>query len=77
MEVFPSQVLEGVEMPSGWEARLGSRYVEADDATVAVFDREFGNLAGPGGVPHRGDESADPNPVASLGSCSLTATETE
>ena len=44
MEVLPAQVLEGVEMPGRWKSRLGPGDVEADNATVAVFDGELGDL---------------------------------
>ena len=40
----------------GEEARLGSRDVEADDAAVAVPDRELGDLEGAIGMAHRRHE---------------------
>ena len=57
--------------------RLGPRDVEADNATVAVFDGELGDLPGPGGVSHRRDQRADTDAVASLGGRVLTAAETQ
>src|SRR5215475_9540752 len=42
VEVFPLQVLERVQMPGGWVARLRAGDVEADHAHVPVAHRQLG-----------------------------------
>lgn len=51
-------------MPGGRVAGLGARDVEADHAEIAVPVGEFGDLQGAGGVPHGGEQGADPDAVA-------------
>jgi hypothetical protein len=53
----------GVEVAGGREAGLRAGDVEADDALVAVAHGQRRDLAGPGGVPHRGQQGADADPV--------------
>ena len=62
MRVLLAQVLEGVEVAGGREARFGARDVEADDADVAVADGELRDLPRPRGVPHRRQQAADAHP---------------
>ena len=62
--VVVSHVLEGVQVPGGRVARLRAGDVEADNSLVAEPDRQFGDLARPRGVPHRGDQAAHRDGVA-------------
>ena len=56
--VVASHIFERVEVPRRWIPGLRARDVEADDSLVAEPDRQFGDLEGPRGVPHRGDQAA-------------------
>lgn len=62
--VLALEVLEGVEVTGGREARLGARDVEAHHTQVAVAVGQFGDLQGTGRVPHGGEQGADPDAVA-------------
>ena len=62
VEVLPVDVLERVQVAARRPARLGPRDVEADDALVAVADRELGDLLGAGRRAHRGEQRADRDP---------------
>ena len=62
--VLPLEVLERVEVAGGRVPRLGAGDVEAGDAAVAPGDRELGDLAGAGLVPHGGEQLADDDPAA-------------
>ena len=64
-------------MPGRRKAGLGAGNVEADDPAVAILDGKLGDLARPGGVSHRRDERADPDPVTSLGRVGLAPPETQ
>ena len=75
MEVLAAQVLERVQVAGGREARLGPGDVEPDHAVVAVRDGQLGDLAGPGGVPHRGDDRAHPDLLPLLGRGLLAVAE--
>jgi hypothetical protein len=44
---------------AGRVARLAAGDVEADHALVAVTQGDLGDLGGPGGVAHGGDEQPD------------------
>jgi hypothetical protein len=48
--VVVSHLVEGIEMPRGWVAGLGTRDVEADDALVTEPDGQLGDLQRPDGV---------------------------
>ena len=75
MGVLPLQVLEGVEVPGGREAGLGAGDVEADDALVAVARRRARRSRCAGGVPHRGEQGADPDPVAAAAAAASPSRE--
>lgn len=62
-------------MPGGREPCLGAGDVEADDAEIAVAVGEFGDLQGAGGVPHGGEQGADPDAVAVVPGTPLTLPE--
>src|SRR5260370_1073819 len=54
VEVFATDVLEGVEIPGRRVPLLGARDVEADDPRIAPADGAFGDLDRAGGLAHRG-----------------------
>ena len=64
VEVLAADVLERVEVPRGPVAGLGPGDVEADDAVVAVPDRQLRDLHRVGGLAHRGEQRPDDDRAA-------------
>ena len=73
--VLPLEVLERVQVAGGRVARLGARDVEPGDPLVAVAHDELGDLHGPRGVAHRGQQRAHPDQVAGRGRPALALAE--
>ena len=74
--VVASHVLECVEMPRRRVSGLRACNIEADDPLVAEPDGQFGDLAGPRRVPHRGDQAAHRDGAAVGAGGLLTVGET-
>ena len=73
--VLAPEVLERVEVAGGREAGLGAGDVEAGHALVAVVHDQPGDLGALGGVPHRGEQCRDADPVTGLRRDPLTVPE--
>ena len=67
MRVLPAQVLERIQVPGGRETRFSTGDVEPGDLLIAESDAQLGDLPGPRGMPHGGQQDSGPDRVAGLG----------
>ena len=62
VRILAPQILEGVQMARGRETGFSPGDIEADDPAISVLHREFRDLLGVRGCPHRRQQDSDPDP---------------